>query len=179
MRLADKESDKYTAVWSLPGYHEFSPGQLYAPVFHSLVDGPQRVIDIGCGAGEGGKALRALGHDVTFLDLVQVANEAPFIETAIWTWPNQVPAWQWGYCCDVMEHLPPEMVGLSLDRIRSHCTNGFFSIGLLPDHFGQYVGETLHLTVRPFTWWRDFLKEFGAVEDARDLLHTGIYVVHF
>jgi CRISPR/Cas system-associated exonuclease Cas4 (RecB family) len=41
----------------------------------------------------------------------------------------------------------------------------FLGIALVPDQFGVWMGTPLHLTVQPFTWWRDSLKELGTVVD--------------
>ena len=174
----DREIAKYEAVWSLPDYAKWSPGETYAHLLPEFVPPPADVIDIGCGNGAGGRALKALGYNVRFLDIVCVTDERPFIQSAIWEWKPR-KKYGVGFCCDVMEHLPTEYVGLSLDRIKHGCTACLLSIGLTPDHFGARIGETLHLTVKPFYWWRDFLDEFGDVEDARDLLHTGLYFVRF
>ena len=43
--------------------------------------------------------------------------------------------------------------------------------------FGKEIGEPLHVTVMPFTWWRDRLGEVGEVLDARDLMHGGVFHV--
>lgn len=187
MNTLEKEIEKYEAIWSLPAYHEVSPGEKYAAVFEEVVEDKScAVIDIGCGAGAGGKALQELGYrDMTFLDLVRVSEDTtPFIHTPIWRdW--QVPKvgpgkrWDWGYCCDVLEHIPPEYSALSIHRIRENCSNAFLSIGLTPDHFGKVIRDELHLNVKPFRWWKELLSEFGEVLDARDQLETGVYVVKF
>lgn len=178
--LLERERSKYNAAWDLPEYSEYSPGAHFAPVFAELVPAPACVIDLGCGKGDGGVALAALGYDVTYLDLVRVpGHPEPFIEQPLW---DHIPwlitnGYDAGYCCDVLEHIPTEMVGLVLHRIADATEQTFFSIGLTADVFGQRIGEPLHLTVRPFTWWRDLLKMFGTVLDARDLGNTGLYFV--
>ena len=175
------ESAKYSSIWSVSRYHDFSPGEQYAPIFAAQFEPDKSVtiIDAGCGAGAGGRALKDLGYtNVTFLDLVSVTKEAPFVQTALWdNWGT--PLSDWVFCCDVLEHIPTEYVGLVLHRIRIQCAQAFLSIGLTDDAFGKVIRDELHLTVKPFDWWRDFLKEFGEVEDARDLGVTGMYHVKF
>jgi len=84
----------------------------------------------------------------------------------------------YGFCCDVMEHIPTEFTMLVLYRILSSCKTTWFQIALVPDNCGQLIGETLHLTVRPFTWWLNRFLDLGAhVEDARDLIDSGLYIV--
>lgn len=181
------EFEKYTAIWSLDEYRAHSPGLDNVDRFVELI-GPahdQSIIDIGCGEGVAGLKLGELGYrDVTFLDLVsdQLRGDVPrgrFIRSAVWSHWNLVRriGWDYGYCCDVMEHIPPEYVMLTLDRILSACRTVYFSISFQPDGFGAMIGDVLHLTVRPFTWWRDHLADLGAVVEARDLCGSGIFVV--
>ena len=179
---AEKERTKYEAIWASHRYHEFSPGAKFAPAFADYVeDKDLSVIDLGCGAGEGGKALKDLGFTtMTFMDIVKVDEDLfPFICGCLWDKWAPHAKWNWGFCCDVMEHIPPEYVSLVLHRIRERTKRVFFSIAFTEDHCGMAIQEELHLTIKPFKWWRDFLKEFGEVEDARDLGLQGIFIVRF
>ena len=100
-----------------------------------------------------------------------------FYKQNLWMpWPDK--HWAYGYCCDVMEHIPPEKVDKVLANIMAHCGKTFFSISFQEDHFGRKVGHPLHLTVRPFEWWRDKLAEHGAVHQGRDLIGMGVFFVH-
>jgi hypothetical protein len=178
MILAQREREKYAAVWSLPQYHNTSPGKRHAELFGRMVQ-PERglsVLDIGCGAGEGGKALKELhGLNVEYLDQVKVGSLAPFIEQPLW---KPITAkFSYGYCCDVMEHIPTEFTMLCVRNMLDACEQVFFSISFQHDHFGAYVGEALHLTVKPFTWWRDCLGEMGQLAEARDLMGEGVFLV--
>lgn len=188
--LVERERTKYEAAWELPEYAKYSPGAWAAPVFLDLFQPPASVIDLGCGRGDGGRVLAEAGFDVVYLDVVDARAEdlrgKSFRQRPLW---NLIPVesfladrtdrYDIGYCCDVMEHIPTEMVGLCLHRIRISTSRTFFTIGLTPDSFGAMVGEPLHLTVRPFTWWRDFLREFGKVTEARDLGASGLYVAEW
>ena len=101
-----------------------------------------------------------------------------FIHSNLWSkWHGPFDV---GYCCDVMEHLPPEKVDAVLKRIFKNCESCFFSIHFGEDSFRKVVGHPLHLTVKPFSWWLDKLKEYGTVNDARDLIGMGsFYVARF
>ena len=84
----------------------------------------------------------------------------------------------YGFCCDVMEHIPTEYTMLVIDRIMSSCRTAWFQIALVPDQFGVTIGQTLHLSVQPFTWWLDHLRGgIGRVTDARDLCGQALFVV--
>jgi len=183
---AEIEAKKYEEIWSFRDYHAMSPGERYAYMFdeimpsHHTID---NVIDLGCGAGAGGKALEEIGYNVLFLDhvLVDGVEEGKFLKVGLWdNWPEQLPLMDFtGYCCDVMEHIPTEYVGLVLERIKRATARTFFSIGLTDDHYGHLIQQSLHLTVKPYSWWNGLLGEFGAVVEARDLLQTGVFMVEF
>jgi len=67
----------------------------------------------------------------------------------------------YGYCVDVMEHIPPDKVDLVLDNILRAANHVFFSISMEPDNCGQLVGEQLHLSIRPYEWWLNKFVERG------------------
>jgi hypothetical protein len=99
-----------------------------------------------------------------------------FICDALWSrWDSL--GYDYGFCCDVMEHIPPEYTMLVAERILSACDVAWMQIALQPDEFGAAIGKTLHLTVQPFKWWRDRLRLLGNVIEARDLCSTALFVV--
>lgn len=182
MSLAQSEQAKYTKVWQIAAYRHFSPGEQMLPLFRQIVRRRGTLIDIGCGTGRASAKLADAGFEVTCADFVPASRDRearalPFVKLNIFgrRWPDA--EWDYGYCCDVMEHMPPEKVDAALTNIMTHCRRAFFSICFTADHFGQHVGETLHLTVQPFTWWRDKLAEHGEVTDARDLIGMGTFLV--
>lgn len=170
------EKQKYADIWDIPDYCRASPGKGYADLFRRMAC-PEAgtVIDLGCGAGEGGRALEAFGLHVVYLDHVRVGDLDPFIEQPLW---RSIPGvYDYGYCCDVMEHIPQEFSMLCVRNMLNACREVFLSISFTPDRFGVYVGEPLHLTIRSFAWWRDRLREMGTLVDARDLLGEGVFLV--
>jgi 2-polyprenyl-3-methyl-5-hydroxy-6-metoxy-1,4-benzoquinol methylase len=151
------------------------------------------LLDIGAGTGRASEHLAEAGWSVTMLDHVRVNKdcELPFIKANIFgNWPSNkigvrkiASPGQWsypfdqGFCCDVMEHIPPEQVDAALNNIATRCQRMFFSINFHKDHFGTQVGHPLHLTVQPFMWWVKKLEEFGSVKAARDLMGEGVFDV--
>ena len=178
---AASEQAKYRKCWADPRYSYYSPGYVFFPLFKRMVRKHEgTLLDLGCGSGRVARKLYDLGFDVTLSDFVRVplqhkeTERLPFVKINIYgQWPKK--NWDWVYCCDVMEHIPPERIDKSLSNIMSHCKQAFFSICFTPDHFGGEIGETLHLTVKPFVWWRDKLREYGKLTEARDLLRNGIF----
>jgi len=114
-------------------------------------------------------------------EAVAVKDNLNFHEVNLWEtigMDSHAFDYDYAYCCDVMEHIPTEYVMLTLQNIMNTCREGaFFYICLVPDGFGKIIGAPLHLTVKPFIWWRDKLAELGEVVDARDLLTNGMYYV--
>lgn len=191
LHLADgaaQERAKYAEIWSsIPEYRNFSPGLVNVGRFMSVLQ-PRpgaSLIDIGCGAGVAGLAFEQRGFDVTYLDITDAGLEpavdrSKFIQAPLWShvWrKHRTPGWDFGFCCDVLEHIPTEYTMLVLERIVGASATTWLQISLKPDNFGRAIGEPLHLTVRPFQWWLVRLATLGHVIEARDLCGDGLYIV--
>lgn len=178
VNLAESERLKYEKAWAIPEYADHSPGEEIAELFFEMCSPSGSAIDLGSGSGKGAKAL-SKSLEVTMLDLTfdGLVEDLPFrrIQSSLWADWGKSNEWDWGYCTDVMEHIPPEYTMLVIDRIMASCRQAFFHICLVPDGFGKAIGQPLHLTVMPFEWWRDRLSEFGTMVECRDFLHNGIY----
>lgn len=197
-RIVNQERDTYAAIWQgVPGYRVHSPGLSNVDRFLEMSGATHgTVLDAGCGAGVAGLELSRRGFQVTLCDMTSLGLEPeaaalPFVETCLWhdlapvAYLGRVAAGldrgetlDYSYCCDVMEHIPTEYTMLVLTRLMAVTRVGLFlSISLVPDAFGVWVGQRLHQTVKPFTWWRDRLADVGRVVEARDCLNTGVYWV--
>lgn len=170
-----KEQRKYEKMWNIEDYRKVAPGQDTAMVFLEQAK-PLRdstCIDFGCGTGRGALMLALLGKlKVTMVDFAENAldddihdickaqpDRIEFIQHDL---NNPLPISQpavYGYCTDVMEHLPPEEVDGVLDNILGAAQNVFFRIDTRPDLMGKRIGEILHLTVESYGWWLDKFKE--------------------
>lgn len=188
MSVLTAERELYQEVWaSLEAYGHHAPGEAYLPQFldMSATTMRQSILDAGCGSGKGALALQAAGFarvhlvDLTDAGLVEAARALPFTEAALWDdLKRQVGFFDWVYCCDVMEHIPTPFTMLVASRLLEVARRGvFFSISLVPDAFGAWVGKPLHQTVQSFTAWRDQLDTVGRVKECRDLLNAGLYLV--
>jgi hypothetical protein len=178
----------YEDVWSsVSMYGEHSPGEANVSVFLDMTKTTMRthVLDAGCGSGKGALALKAAGFDrvemcdITDVGLVPEARGLYFSKCLLWeATPGKVGFHDWVYCCDVMEHIPPALTMLVVDRLLAIAKRGvFFSISFQPDVMGFFVGKPLHETVMPFQWWRDQLALIGTLVEARDMLHYGCFLV--
>lgn len=188
MLIADVERAKYESMWTVDGYNRYSPGEENAQRFAAMLT-PLKgstILDAGCGAGKGGLALEALGFRVWYLDITDAGLDLGigvdrhcFIQQPLWkriTKPHP-NLWDYGFCCDVMEHLPTEYTMLAVRNLLEACRTVWFQIAFFEDGWGASIGEELHLTVRPFSWWNERLQTIGSVIDARDLCGDGIFVV--
>jgi 2-polyprenyl-3-methyl-5-hydroxy-6-metoxy-1,4-benzoquinol methylase len=186
LNLAQVEREKYEQIWGHEEYQKSeSEGERYVDAFFEIC-GPiarARVIDIGCGAGGAGLMMAERGLQVHWLDLTSLAlrPEVPrlrFLETPLWANWHRHPGWDFGYCAEVMEHIPTEYVMLVAANILRNCKTAFFTICNRNDNFGPgLLGQPLHLTVRPYKWWLEAFEQIGKVKDARDLCGQSLFVV--
>lgn len=186
MNIIDTERAKYKEIWTdVPDYRGYSPGMENVSRFMDIVkpDRNSTILDIGCGTGLAGIEFEKLGLCPYWIDITDAAivpeAHGRFMEAALWSnWPNlRKFGYDYGFCCDVMEHIPTEYTMLVIDRIISSCRTTWFQIALVPDQFGAVIGKPLHLTVKPFGWWLERLKLAGDVIDARDLCGQALYLV--
>ena len=61
-------------------------------------------------------------------------------------------------CCDVMEHIPEELLAETLSEIFSYARKFvLFGIAPVPSHKLLADGSNSHMTVRPSAWWMKIL----------------------
>jgi hypothetical protein len=166
--LEESEAEKYERMWRNPDYRKVAPGEHFVDFFQ-IACKPGKddfVIDFGCGTGRAAKALRTAGFRVLGVDFApNCLDRDADIDFAIynlWDLPEDMRC-DWGYCCDVMEHIPTDKVDGVLKNIAQSCRKGcFFNISMEPDSFSVGSSDKLHLTVMPVEWWITMLeKHFG------------------
>lgn len=179
--LAAVEKEKYVAVWKREEYRRVSPGMLECERAFTICEtkAGQSLIDFGSGPARATKWFDDRGLDVVGVDFAPNARETdvPFVEACLWDMPDALPATDYGFCCDVMEHIPGEKVDAVLAGISSRVKKAaYFRIATRPDKMGpKLLKRPLHLTVQGGEWWRRKVEEFFPLVDAIE--NTGRDVV--
>jgi hypothetical protein len=174
------EKDKYRQMWTFDNYREVSPGESVASTFVDLsgIDAGQSVIDFGCGTGRGGKRIRDLtGASVMLVDFAENCLDQnidlPFRLHDL-TQPLNLHS-EYGFCTDVLEHIPTDDVPKVLDTLFGSCMNVFLQISLVDDVMGALINEPLHLTVKPYGWWVETLKKYGRIQWSENRGHAALF----
>jgi len=180
--ITEHERNKYEQIWGLDDYSICSPGLLYVDMFYDIAKPVvgQSVLDVGAGGGVATRELKKRGLSSRGFDITNAGwkhKDIPLSTGCIWRDLPQGPPYDYVYCCDVMEHIPTEFTALSISEMLRTCGKAFYSISFTQDAYGDFINDHLHLTVKPFTWWRDMLRELGTVYEARDLLGDGVFYV--
>lgn len=167
------EQEIYTRMWNDPAYRNVAPGEEVAQIFLAEARPREgaRIIDMGCGTGRGALMLAVLGKlNVTMLDFTTNSLDediVPMLTTQSHvmrfqqhdlTKPLPVSA-EYGFCTDVMEHIPPQDVDRVLNNALTACQHVFFQIATEPDVMGARIGLPLHLSVHDYAWWLNKFNE--------------------
>ena len=171
------EQIKYEKMWEIDDYRIVAPGEQSASIFlqqaHPLPD--STCIDFGCGTGRGGLMIALMGNMI--VKLVDFAENAldEEVRNACVTQPTRI-SWvqadlnqpipvtaSYGYCTDVMEHIPPAEVNTVLKNILRSANHVFFQISTEDDVMGERIGEPLHLSINPYEWWLKTFRQHDVV----------------
>ena len=184
VKSTNPERQKYLQLWDNPAYREVAPGEQLAMHFLTQAKPPRdaELIDFGAGTGRGALMLALLGAlKVQMLDFAPNCLDAEVAE-ACKTQPERIKfmvcdltkevpvSAAYGYCTDVMEHIPPEKVKRVLRNILASAQHVFFGIATRPDVMGETIGEELHLTPIEFRLLAVLLNNHGKVLTQRQLL---------
>jgi uncharacterized Rossmann fold enzyme len=174
------EQEKYQTMWQFDLYRDTSPGEHMVDTFLELAKPDSLIIDFGCGTGRACLAMSEKGHDVLAMDFAsncrdQEAMVLPFIE---WDLTQPIPSRaRYGFCTDVMEHIPPEDVKAVVKNIMEAAENVFFQISTVDDIHGKLIGAPLHLSVYIHGIWKEIISEFGDIEWSHDQGTASLFYV--
>ena len=176
------EREKYQMMWQYDAYRDGSPGERQADSFLKYFKPDGLIIDFGCGTGRAGVKFSEAGHDVLLVDFADNCRDDEALSIPFIQWDLTVPLSsrsEYGYCTDVMEHIPPEDVEIVINNIMNTSEKVFFQISTVADNFGDVLDTHLHLTVKPFEWWRDlFISNGYKIEWEADQNHTALFYIN-
>jgi hypothetical protein len=160
------EKDKYDLMWQEESYRRVSPGEGLVDTFIDWVRPTGTVIDFGCGTGRAGLAMKRRGLGVTLVDFTSGSRDPeaellPFFQLDITKRPPFSLSAKYGFCTDVLEHIPPEDIKDAIYFTMRCVDECFYQISLVPDVMGTLIGQDLHLTVHPYFWWLDLFRSMG------------------
>lgn len=164
-REALTEAEKYARVWAEDDYRARSPGERVADTFLGVSRPRGRIVDFGCGTGRAALKIAAAGHEVTCVDFIEhsrdrEARALPFVQADL-SEPLPVRG-DYGFCTDVLEHIPPAQLDAVIRNIFGAVPRAFFQISTEPDVFGdEILGQPLHLSVHRHEWWREKFRALG------------------
>lgn len=157
--VSRSERDKYKKMWRHSQYGEASHGLASIGKVlkdHIKVSRGEKAYDFGCGDGGVVDFLADRGIDTTGIDIV--ACDSSILEHPLWDMPSDLEPAPYGFCFDVMQCVPEELVAPSLAGISRLVTKeAWFQIALGEDDFGTLIGKKLHVTLKPIGWWRNQL----------------------
>lgn len=170
--IALAEREKYLAVWQRPEYRRVSPGMMETDrAFAAFGQSAGRsLIDFGSGPCRATKWFQDRGLHVLAIDFAPNAREfadVPFVEACLWDLPQSLEPADFGYCCDVMEHIPEGRVAVVLYNIAKLSKVGaYFRIATRPDRMGpRLINKPLHMTVKDADWWRQRIETYFLTVD--------------
>lgn len=172
--LAEREREKYRTIWDHDAYRKVSPGMFEVEeAWREMgVQPGMSLNDYGSGPCRATKWFQDQGVRAFGIDHAANACETAVLvyETTLWDM-SKVPPADFGFCCDVMEHIPPEKVDSVLREIaRLTHVAAWFRIATRADVMGpQLIGEPLHLTIKDSSWWEDMMREHW---DSVEVVHS-------
>jgi 2-polyprenyl-3-methyl-5-hydroxy-6-metoxy-1,4-benzoquinol methylase len=177
------EDDKYSALWK-DDYRDANWKRLASIVLKKTAsyDGHVSLLDFGFGSGRSIDFFESKGFNVCGVEIssyavgVQLAKGRDIYHASLddlcMLGDKQ---FDFGFCNDVLEHIPLHLIGRSLAEMVRVCSDALFlSVCPTPSHHLSKESENLHLTVRPEPWWANEFMKYGPVERFRFLFSRSV-----
>jgi len=176
--LITKEKEKYDKMWAIDSYSKYSPAMVYkdAIIKFCKQNDIKLILDAGCGSGDLMNALfdngfLCKGVDITKKGIVNygdcgVIDCNNFIESPLHNFIFE-ELFDLIICCDVLEHIPKELIELSLKNLSNHCIQygkAFFDISLSAFDMGNLINEKLHVSVLQPEQWHNHISKYFKIE---------------
>lgn len=179
------EREKYLQVWQRPEYRKVSPGMIEverAWTVCGMSGWGESLIDFGSGPMRATKWFMERGMRVLGIDFAPNASEhrdVAYMEACLWSLPSDILPVDYGYCCDVMEHIPEQHVASVLNNIaRLTRKAAYFRIATRPDRLGpKLIGAPLHVTIQSGEWWRRQIEQFFPLVDIVEMTDRDIMIL--
>lgn len=168
---AEHEQTRYQRLYER-GYPPGNPERLVVWAGAKL---NEKVIDLGCGRA----TLSRIFHRYTGIDFADKAFPTTYPKHMVFekAFLHDLPAsikenrYDLAVCADVMEHIAPEEVNMTLDSLLALDASRFLlSVCCRPSNWKDEEGQ-LHLTIEEPKWWADKLIERGG---GRWIIHASI-----
>src|SRR3989344_6355215 len=166
-----REDRKYSALWS-NGYRDANWQRLARKVLKKVSPNEHSLVDLGFGKGTAMDFFEQSGFTVAGVDISAYAVEQQerkdrkvYHSSLDHLEVFNTAEFNVGFCNDVIEHVPPELVVSSLEEMARVCSDLLFiSVCPTPSHHLSKEGDNLHLTVQPISWWENQFRRLGKVE---------------
>jgi tetratricopeptide (TPR) repeat protein/2-polyprenyl-3-methyl-5-hydroxy-6-metoxy-1,4-benzoquinol methylase len=179
--IAEKEKEKYLTAWTMDNrvYAAYSPGFELSHTINFLDffknKDVKTILDAGIGSGKLCKKMISMGFDCHGLDIADncLDEDLSQLKDKILTvgtlWDRilfEENRFNAIVCTDVLEHIPTHYIQSVLDNFYRWSNRFLFlQIALFDDNFGKRIGQPLHLTVKPKSWWDERMIKFKLIQN--------------
>lgn len=166
----DKEDEIYSWLYGKKGYGGGPVDELLKHTYGRMAS-CIKILDAGCGKCNFACKMHSRGFpgtiygiDVSKHVIEHAPKECCTVHGSLDNMPFETDFFDGLWCCDVMEHIPPEKVDKVLTELRRVLKSDgkiSFSISGLPARWKGPQGEELHLTIKKIDWWVSVLASHG------------------
>ena len=144
---------------------------------------PLSVADIGCGYGHFCLYMDSVGVQTIGIDFAapmpkEDDNNVRWIKADATDLPLEDGEVEWATAFDVLEHIPRRNLDQVIKELLRVSQRGFVASVCFRDSVYRMDGQSLHLIVKPCSWWTKKLSTFGKVSIFEEFETYGHFIVH-